>query len=140
RPKKLPTPVRDRNGGWYVRWRYTVDGTEHRGRRNLRTEADANNFALRELVDASTLSPRDKAKAFATYAEMWLESKRRKGLKPNTITFHAGSLKYVNAYFGAVPFVAITPTDADAFASWLCTRPKLKAARSIHGTWGAFGR
>jgi integrase len=127
KPRKLPRPKKRTDGKWEVRWRYKVNGKEHRPSRLFDSEAEANDFILKNLADASRVSPQDSRKAFATYADGWLKSKRRarrKGLplSASTLETYGYAVRQVNAHFGTWAIADVTPIDVEDFADLLSER------------------
>ena len=137
-PKRPPVPKRRPDGTWELRWRYRLNGQEHRPKKLFTTEDEATDYVLRHLVAASATSPTSQAKTFDAAADAWLESRRRKGLKPRTVDGYQQSLKHAREFFDGMRLADIRPADADDFCTWLSTRPTLRTPRSVHWAWGPF--
>jgi integrase len=143
-PDKPPVPRRRVDGKYVVRWRYRLkdaDGksVEHRPKKIFNTRAEATDFILANLVAVSGTSPSSQTRTFFDASESWLESRRRKGLKPRTIEGYRDALTHARTFFDGCRIGDIRPADADDFMTWLSnSRPKLRTPRSVHWAWMPF--
>jgi integrase len=134
RPKKVPTPQqRAKDGQWQVRWRYKLAGQWHRPARLFATEAEANDFILKELVGESNRDPKAARLSFDTYADKYL-AEVGSSVKPTTLKRERGALGHARAFFAGMPVSDIKPSDCRAFRVKLteggCTSARRKITRT----------
>ncbi|TNH23962.1 site-specific integrase [Micromonospora orduensis] len=145
--RKLPIPKQTSGGQWEVRWRYKVNGREHRPRRTFTTEAEANDWILRNLKSESRVSPTDRKTTFDAYADKYIEEVSAT-VKANTAERYRSALLHAREFFRGWPVSEIRASDCREFRARLMkggclpadsrSPRRMSRANSVRNVYAAF--